>query len=189
MVNPVLRWKATVLLGEKVSPPCDQLLERHPAAHPWLSDLEPTLGLRGVTDPRTPALLLQVPMSLRPGWRFLGILNPMDHGGLIAPLRLPGHYPAMHARLHKGPHGRFVTPKCPGPEGAIGVAKDRDGEASNRSLSLASRANGLNKEPRQVVPRPNPEPSDGREGHRPIICLPGPPVNLLSPCSWRYSAA
>jgi hypothetical protein len=162
---------------------------RHPAARPRLPDLKPTLGLRWMTDPRTPALLLQPPVRLGPGWRFLGILNPMDHGGLIASLRQPRHNPAMHARLHKGPHRMFVTPHGAGPEGAIGIAKDRDGEASGCTSGLAGRAKGLDQELRQVSPTPNPEPGDGHEGHRPIICLPGPPVNLLSPCSWRYSAA
>ena len=28
-------------------------------------------------------------MSLRPGWRLVSVLNPMDQGGLIAPLREP----------------------------------------------------------------------------------------------------
>jgi hypothetical protein len=36
-------------------------------------------------------------MSLHPGRRFLGILNPMDQSGLIAPLVELRHYPAMAA--------------------------------------------------------------------------------------------
>jgi hypothetical protein len=48
------------------------------AARPRLPDLKPALGLRRLTDPRTPALLLRAPMRLRPGRRFL---NPMDRGG------------------------------------------------------------------------------------------------------------
>src|SRR5947209_14812120 len=65
----------------------DPLLEQHSAARPRPADLEPPLSLRWVTDPRTPALSLQAPVCLRPGWGFLGILHPMDQGGLIAPLR------------------------------------------------------------------------------------------------------
>src|SRR5215470_11040054 len=56
-------------------------------AHPRLPDLEPALRLRWVPDPPTPALPLQWPVRLRPGWRFVGILNPVDQGGLIAPFR------------------------------------------------------------------------------------------------------
>jgi hypothetical protein len=74
-----------------------RLLECQSGACPRLADLEPTLGFRWVTDPRTSALLLQATISLRPGWRFVGILNPMGQGGLIAPLREPGHNAAMHA--------------------------------------------------------------------------------------------
>ena len=71
-------------------------------------------------------------MGLRPGWRFLAILNPMDQGGLVAPLGEPRHNPAVHARLHKGAHRRFVTPDGAGPESAIGIAEfsscsERDG--------------------------------------------------------------
>jgi hypothetical protein len=36
-------------------------------------------------------------MCTRPGWRFVRILNPMEHGGLIAILKAPRHYAAMHA--------------------------------------------------------------------------------------------
>jgi hypothetical protein len=61
------------------------------AARPRLPDLKPALGLRRVTDPRATALALRAPVSLRPGWRFSGILNPIDQRGLIAPLRQPRH--------------------------------------------------------------------------------------------------
>jgi hypothetical protein len=67
---------------------------------------------------------------------------------------------------HKGgAHGRRVTPHGAGPECAIGIAKDRNSKVSSRKLGLACRANGLDQEPRQVSPRPNPEPRDGHEGH------------------------
>jgi hypothetical protein len=59
----------------------------HGKARPRLSDLELALGLCCVIDPRTPTLSLQAPVCLRPGWRFIRVLNPMDQGGLIAPLR------------------------------------------------------------------------------------------------------
>src|SRR5271169_2353645 len=85
----------TLRRADRLSAP--QLLECHPAARQRLRDLEPALGLRWVTDPRTAALLLQAPVCLRPGWRFLAILNPTDQGGLIAPLREPRHNPAMSA--------------------------------------------------------------------------------------------
>src|SRR6266513_4945282 len=104
-------------------------------------------------------------MRLRPGWRFLGILYPVDHGGLIAPLREPGHNPAMHAGLHEGPHGRLVTPYCAGSLGAISVAKDRNGEAAAR-LAWRAGANGLDQEMRQVTPTPKTQPSGGHEGHQ-----------------------
>jgi len=51
-------------------------------------------------------------------------------------------------------------------KGAIGVAKDRNGEASSRTPGLARRAKGLEQEPRQIAPTPNPEPRDGHEGHQ-----------------------
>ena len=53
------------------------------------------MGL-GWIDPRTPALRLQAPMRLGPGWRLSGVLLPMDQGSLIAPLWEPSHDPAMH---------------------------------------------------------------------------------------------
>ena len=62
-------------------------------------------------------------MSLRPGWRLVSVLNPMDQGGLIAPLREPRRSPAMHARLYEGTRGRLVPPPFAGPEGAIGMAE------------------------------------------------------------------
>jgi len=74
-----------------------QLLERHSGARPRLSDLKPAVALPWATDRRPPALGLQAPMSLHPGRRFLGILNPMDQSGLIAPLVELRHYPAMAA--------------------------------------------------------------------------------------------
>jgi hypothetical protein len=39
------------------------------------------------------------PVCLRPGWRRIGVLNPVDHGGLIAPLRKPRRDPAMQLRV------------------------------------------------------------------------------------------
>jgi len=42
-----------------------------------------------VTDPRTPSVPFQMPVRLRPRWRFVGTLNPVDQGGLIAPFREP----------------------------------------------------------------------------------------------------
>jgi hypothetical protein len=88
----------------------------------------------------------------------------MDHGSLIAPLRQAHHDPAMYARLHKGAHGCLVPPHGAGPEGAIGIAKDRDREISGGPLGLARGAKGLEKELRQVAPPPNPEPRDGPRG-------------------------
>ena len=108
------------------------------AASPRLADLETTLGLRRVIDPRTPPLPLQASARLCPGQRCAGILNPMGQGGFIAPLRQPRHYPAMHARSHKGAHGRLVTPHRAGPESAIGIAKDGNRKAPSRSLGLAA---------------------------------------------------
>jgi hypothetical protein len=66
-----------------------------------LADLEPALSLRRVTDPRSPALVLQAPIGFRPRWRFPRVLNPMGQGRLIAPLRELSHDAAMDARLHK----------------------------------------------------------------------------------------
>ena len=77
------------------------------------------------------------------------------------------HNAAMHARVHKGAHSRLVAPHCAGPESTIGIAKDRDREASTRTLGLTRGAKGLDQEPRQVSPRPNPGPRDGHEGHKP----------------------
>ena len=54
-------------------------------AHPRFADLEPALCLRAMTDPRTTALLLQMPVGLRPRRQFVCILNPTGNGGLIAP--------------------------------------------------------------------------------------------------------
>ena len=56
----------------------DGLLEHQSATCPRLRDLEPALGRRWVVDPRPPAFLLQAPVCLRPGWEFVGFLNPMD---------------------------------------------------------------------------------------------------------------
>jgi hypothetical protein len=135
-------------------------------ASPWLADLKSALGLRRVIDPRTSALLLQPSMGLRPGWRFVGILNPMGHRCLITPFRQLRHNPAMHARLHKGAHGRFVAPQCAGPESTIGIAEDRNRKAPSRSLGLARCTKGLDQEPRHVSPGPNAEPCDAHEGHQ-----------------------
>jgi hypothetical protein len=106
-------------------------------------------------------------MGLRPGWRFLAILNPMDQGGLVAPLREPRHNPAVHARLHKGAHRRLVTPDGAGPESAIGIAEYSYREASRRPLGLVRRTDRLENKLRQVAPPPNPETRDGHEGHSP----------------------
>jgi hypothetical protein len=112
--------------------------ECNSAASLWLADLEPALGLRRVIYPRTPALPLQTSVRLRPRRRLAGILNPMGHRGLVAPIREPRHDPAMHARLHKGAHGHLVTPHGAGPESAIGVTKD--GNARFPVARLAWRA-------------------------------------------------
>ena len=66
-------------------------ISRAPAAGPkspetptsvvGFADLKLVLRLRGMTDPRTPALSPEPSVRLRPGWRVVGILNPMDHGG------------------------------------------------------------------------------------------------------------
>ena len=53
-----------------------------------------------------------------------------------------------------------------GPKSAIGIAEDRNRDASSRPLCLPRRAKGLNKELRHVAPTPNPQPCDGHEGHR-----------------------
>ena len=82
-------------------------------------------------------------MRHRPRRRFAGILNPMGQSGLITPLRQPRHNAAVHARLHEGAHRPLVPPHRPGPEGAIGVANDRDRQAPSRPLGLACRTNGL----------------------------------------------
>ena len=52
-----------------------------------LPDLELAPRLREVINPRTPTLSLQALVGLLPGWRFVCILNPMGHGGFIAPFR------------------------------------------------------------------------------------------------------
>src|SRR5215831_3203507 len=72
----------------------------------------------------------------------------------------------MHARLHEGPHCCLVTPHGAGPEGAIGVAEDGDGDVASRVLRLTSDANRLDQELRQEAPTPNPEAGDGDEGHQ-----------------------
>jgi hypothetical protein len=53
-----------------------------------------------------------------------------------------------------------------GPESAIGIAEDRNRDASSRPLGLPRRAKGLKKELRHVAPTPNPKPRDGHEGHQ-----------------------
>ena len=70
---------------------------------------------------------------------------------------------------NEGAHGRLVAPDCAGPKSAIGIAKDRNREATIRELSLACRAKRLDDEPRQIPPRPHPKPRDGYEGHKPMI--------------------
>src|SRR5262249_8962767 len=102
-------------------------------ASPWLADLEEALGLRWAIDPRTPGFLLQPSVGLRPRRRLAGIVNPMGHRGLVAPIREPRHDPAMHARLHKGAHGHLVTPHGAGPESAIGVTKDGNRNAPSHA--------------------------------------------------------
>jgi len=143
----------------------DGLLEHQSATCPRLTDLKPALGFRRVIDPRSPALLLQAPVCLWPGWRFVGILNPMDQRGLITPLWEPGHNSAVHPGAHKRAHGSLVAPHCAGPESPIGIAKERNRNVPSRKLSLARRPKGLDHEPRQVPPSPHPEPRDGHEGH------------------------
>jgi hypothetical protein len=160
---------------------------RHPAARPRLPNLEPAVSPRWVLDPRTPALSLQAPMGLRPGWRFLAILNPMDQGGLVAPLGEPRHYPAVHARLHKGAHRRFVTPDGAGPESAIGITEYSYREASRRPLGLVRRTDRLENKLRQVAPTPNPETRDGHEGHAPNT--PWAPANRAYPQAANAAAA
>ena len=104
-------------------------------------------------------------MCLGPGRRFVAILNPMGYGGLIAPFREARHDAAMHARPHKGAHRGLVTPHRASPEGAIGIAKDRNCEASRRKFRLARGAKGLEQEDRHISPRPDPQAGDRHEGH------------------------
>ena len=61
------------------APAAGRKSRRNPDLGRWLADLNPAL--------RTPALPIEPLMRLRPGGRFVGILNPMDQGGLIAPFR------------------------------------------------------------------------------------------------------
>jgi hypothetical protein len=143
------------------------LLECQTGPRSRFADLEPALSLRGVPDPRSPALLLQAPTRLRPGWRFVGRLNPMGQRRLIAPVWKPSHNAAMDARLHKRTHGRLVAPHRAGPESAIGIAKDRNRKASGRALSLARGAERADQELRHMPPRPNPQPGDRYERHQP----------------------
>src|SRR6516164_3539020 len=92
-------------------------------------------------------------------------LNPMDQRDLIAPFREPHHNPAMYTRLHERPHGRLVEPYSAGPEGAVGVSKDRNSKVPGRALGLERRTKRLDQKDRHVAPRPNPKPCDGHEGH------------------------
>ena len=127
------------------------------------------MGIRWVINPRTAAFLLQASMCLGPGRWFVGILNPMGQGGLIAPFGELRHDAAMHPRAHEGAHARLVAPHCAGPESAIGIAKDRNREAPIRELRLARRAQRLDHKARQIPPNPNPKSRDGHKRHKPII--------------------
>ena len=127
------------------------------------------MGIRWVINPRTAAFLLQASMCLGPGRWFVGILNPMGQGGLIAPFGELRHDAAMHPRAHEGAHARLVSPHCAGPESAIGIAKDRNREAPIRELRLARRAQRLDHKARQIPPNPNPKSRDGHKRHKPII--------------------
>jgi len=89
----------------------------------------------------------------------------MDQRDLIAPFREPHHNPAMYTRLHERPHRRLVEPHSAGPEGAVGVAEDRNSKVPGGALGLQHRTKRLDQEPRQVSPQPNPKPCDGHEGH------------------------
>src|SRR5262245_9931411 len=100
-----------------------------------------------------------------PGWWFAGTLNPMGHGGLVAPFRELRHDAAMYAGVHKGPHRRLVAPHRASPESTIGVAKDRDRKPPGRAFGLARCPNRLDQECRHIPPSPDPQARDGYKGH------------------------
>jgi hypothetical protein len=117
-------------------------LERNSGLRPRLADLEPALGIRWVSDRRTPAFLLQAPMCLRPGWRFVNTSNPMGQRGLIAPLREAGHNAATHARLHKGAHCQKLRASAAGQVDIVGSSLDSLLEGAGFELSVPRESNG-----------------------------------------------
>jgi hypothetical protein len=129
---------------------------RRPHVRPRRPDLEPALGFGRMIGPRTPPLLLQAPMRLRPSRRFLCILIPMDQAPRRTTPAAGCHNTAVRPRLHEGVHGSFITPHSAGPECAIGVAKDRNRQASSRTLGLARLATSLDQKGQHLSPRPNP---------------------------------
>jgi hypothetical protein len=62
----------------------------------------------------------------------------------------------------------------------IGIAKDRNPEASSRELSLARHAKRQDQEPRQVSPGPNPEPRWTRRASVNDLAFLNPPIPPLA---------
>ena len=95
----------------------DPLLENPPGARPRLGDLKPLMGLRWMTDPRTPALLLQAAVRLRPRWRLVRVLNPIVNLSASAAygFRLSASGIALRARSRRLPKtGSHMTQRWRG---------------------------------------------------------------------------
>jgi hypothetical protein len=92
--NQLLQVSADIMLLDRVLP---------------LGDLKPLMGLRWMTDPRTPALLLQAAVRLRPGWRLVRVLNPIVNLSASAAFgfRLSASGIALRARS-RAPEVRFA---------------------------------------------------------------------------------
>ncbi len=93
----------------------------------------------------------------------------MDHGGFVAPLDELAHGPAVDARGHELPHGRFAGPEGAGPEGVPPFAEQLRGEIPVGAGRLSSGAQGVPRKHRQEAPGPEPQAGNGDQSHLAIL--------------------